>query len=50
VDPRRIAARHLEAVVSLATGETRKRLDLPGRVAAERRRDGIVLGAIRHPP
>jgi tRNA(Ile)-lysidine synthase len=50
VDPRRIAARHLEAVRSLATGETRKRLDLPGRIGAERRRDGVVFASTNDAP
>ncbi len=45
VDPRRIAARHIDAVRALAAGPTRKRLDLPGRIGAERRRDGVVFGS-----
>ena len=43
VDPRRIAARHVDAVLRLAAGEGNKRVDLPGRIHASRRRDRLLF-------
>ncbi len=43
IDPRRIATRHIEAVLELARGGRGKRLDLPGGVTAARVTDLVVL-------
>ena len=42
-DPRRIATRHLDAVLELARGGRGKRLDLPGGLTAVRVTDRVVL-------
>jgi len=43
VDPRRVATRHVDALLDLASGGSGRSLDLPGRVQARRVRKRLVL-------
>lgn len=43
VDPRRVATRHVDSLLDLASGGSGRRLDLPGRVQARRERKRLIL-------
>lgn len=43
VDPRRVATRHVDALLDLASGGSGRSLDLPGRVKARRVRKRLIL-------